>query len=87
MYFADATKGGLSWTPTSSSKAYPTLYWTVNPNDKTSPDGYQIEIYTVDGKKKITTDIKQEYFNSISIKQQADKEQGIQGKNQSVHKE
>ena len=55
MYFADATKGGLEWTPKSTSRAYPTLYWTVNPNDKTSPDGYQIEIYTVDGKKKITT--------------------------------
>ncbi|MCQ5120539.1 hypothetical protein, partial [Coprococcus eutactus] len=54
-YFADATKGRLEWTPKSTSSAYPTLNWTVNPNDKTTPDGYQIEIYTVHGKKNITT--------------------------------
>lgn len=52
MYFANASKGGLTWSPT-AKKNTPTLYWTNNPNDQIYPDGYQIEFYTVDGKKKI----------------------------------
>ncbi len=55
MYYADGSKGTLSWTPTNSRKSYPTMTWYANPNDYTTPDGYQIEVYTVDGKKKLSS--------------------------------
>ncbi len=55
MYYADGARGYLDWKPTNKTKSYPTMSWKANPNDYLSPDGYQIEVYTVDGKKKIST--------------------------------
>lgn len=43
-----------SWTNTNLNP-YPILYWDNNSKDDFQPDGYHIEIYTVDGKKKIKT--------------------------------
>lgn len=54
MYVANGAKGNLSWIPT-NKRSYPTIYWNTNPNDYTYPAGYQVEVYTVDGKKKLSS--------------------------------
>ena len=50
--FADAKQGNLTWYPTKSSNV--TLRWKTNTNYY-YPDGYQLQIYTVDGKKKLAS--------------------------------
>lgn len=46
--YAEASKGNLDWKPTKSSHFK--LYWSYNPNYYI-PDGYQLEIYSLSGKK------------------------------------
>ena len=50
--FADAKQGNLTWYPTKSPNV--TLRWKTNTNYY-YPDGYQLQIYTVDGKKKLAS--------------------------------
>jgi hypothetical protein len=47
---ADTEKSNLTWKPTKSSEV--TVKWNYN-YDYYSPDGYQAQVYSVDGKKKL----------------------------------
>ena len=64
--------GNLTWKPTVSNTV--TLGWTRNKSDKYYASGYKVEIYSVDGKKKLKVyDVKSGYtlykkFNIASVK-------------------
>lgn len=68
---ASAKYGNLNWK---SSGTTVTVYWDRNANADYTPDGYKVEIYSVDGKKKLKTyNITKKYtsykkFNIKSIK-------------------
>lgn len=68
---ASAKYGNLNWK---SSGTTVTVYWDRNANADYIPDGYKVEIYSVDGKKKLKTyNITKKYtsykkFNIKSIK-------------------
>lgn len=68
---ASAKYGNLNWK---SSGTTVTVYWSSNANADYTPDGYKVEIYSVDGKKKLKTyNITKKYtaykkFNIKSIK-------------------
>lgn len=68
---ASAKYGNLNWK---SSGTTVTVYWSNNANADYTPDGYKVEIYSVDGKKKLKTyNITKKYtaykkFNIKSIK-------------------
>ena len=53
--FAKASLANLTWETNSKTNNKPMLRWDRNSKDQTYPDGYQIEFYTVDGKKKIAS--------------------------------
>ncbi len=53
QYVADAKAGTLIWSPAKSGNVI-TIGWKANPNyDR--PSGYQVQIYSIDGKKRLYT--------------------------------
>lgn len=53
QYVADAKAGTLIWSPAKSGNVI-TIGWKPNPNyDR--PSGYQVQIYSIDGKKRLYT--------------------------------